>query len=60
MLGSITNTQGIIAIAAAAVAVLALLACALLSVSVRRLRAAQRAVLGERDAQDLVSHAASM
>ena len=60
MLGSITDTQGIIAIAAAAVAVLALLGCLALSMSVRRLRAAQRAVLGEEGAQDLVRHAASL
>jgi hypothetical protein len=60
MLGSITDTQGIIAIAAAAVAVAALLGCVALSVSVRRLRAAQRVLLGERPQQDLVAHAASV
>jgi len=60
IVASITDTQGIIAIAAAAVAVVALLCCVALSVSLRRLRAAQRAVLGEQGAQDLVAHAASM
>jgi len=60
MLASVTNTQGIIAIAAAAAAVLALLGCVVLGVKMRRLRAAQRAVLGEYGAQDLVAHAASM
>jgi len=60
MLASITNTQGIIAIAAAAVAVLALVGCVALSISVRRLSQAQRAVLGEGREQDLVAHAATM
>jgi hypothetical protein len=60
MLASITDTQGIIAIAAAAVALAALFGCVALSVSVRRLRAAQRVLLGERPAQDLVAHAASV
>ena len=54
MLASITNTQGIIAIAAAAVAVAALLGCLGLSVSLRRLRRAQRLVLGEREERDVI------
>jgi len=57
---TITNTQGIIAIAAGAVAVVALLGCIALSISVRRLRGAQRTVLGEHERQDLVAHAAGM
>ncbi len=60
MLGSVTDTQGIIAIAAAAAAVVALLGCVALSMSVRRLRRAQRIVLGERGEQDVVVHAAAM
>jgi Protein of unknown function (DUF4446) len=60
MAASITNTQGIVALAAAAVAVGALLACAALSMAVRRLRRTQRVVLGERGEQDLVAHAAAM
>jgi hypothetical protein len=60
MVGSITDTQGIIAIAAAAVALLALLFCALLSVRLRRLRQAQRLVIGDRGEQDLIAHAATM
>ncbi|HTU79453.1 MAG TPA: DUF4446 family protein [Solirubrobacteraceae bacterium] len=60
MVASITDTQGIVAIAAAAVALVALVACAALSTSVRRLRAAQRLVLGEHGEQDLVAHAAAM
>lgn len=60
MLASVTDTQGIIAIAAAAVAVAALLCCAALAASVRRLRAAQRVLLPGGRTQDLVAHAASM
>jgi hypothetical protein len=60
MVGSITDTQGIIAIAAAAAAVLALLSCALLSVRLRRLRQAQRLVIGEHGEQDVIAHAATM
>jgi Protein of unknown function (DUF4446) len=60
MAASITDTQGIVALAAAAVALAALLGCVALSVSVRRLRRAQRLVLGERQEQDLVAHAAAM
>jgi hypothetical protein len=60
MIASITDTQGIIAIAAAAVAVVALLTCAALAISVRRLRRAQRLVLGDRQEVDLVAHAAAM
>ena len=51
MAAAITDTQGIIAIAAAAVA---------LSVSVRRLRRAQRLVLGEQQERDVIAHAESM
>jgi hypothetical protein len=60
MAAAVTDTQGIIAIAAGAVAIAALLACASLSVSVRRLRRAQRVVLGEQGARDVVAHAAAM
>jgi Protein of unknown function (DUF4446) len=60
MAASVTDTQGIIAIAAAAAAVLALAGCLALSVSLRRVRRAQRAVLGEHDRRDLVGHAAAM
>jgi hypothetical protein len=57
---TITDTRGIIALAAAAVAVLALLGCAALMRSVRRLRRAQLVVLGEQGEQDLVAQAAGM
>ena len=58
MAASITDTQGIIAIAAAAVAVLALLGCLSLALSLRRMRRAQRVVMGEEEERDLVTHAA--
>jgi hypothetical protein len=57
---SITDTQGIIAIAAAAAAILALLGCIVLSVSVRRLRRSQRLVLGDGQERDVVDHAAAL
>ncbi len=60
MLATLTNTQGIIAIAAAVLAVLALIGCIALSVSVRRLRRAQRVVLGEHGERDLIAHAAGL
>jgi len=60
MAATITDTQGILAIAAAALAVVALAACLTLMLTVRRLRSAQRMVLGERGEQDIVAHAAAM
>jgi hypothetical protein len=56
---NITSTAGIVAIAAGAVAVVALLLCIALMVRVRRLRADQRAILGD-GSQDLVAHAAAL
>jgi hypothetical protein len=60
MAAAITDTQGIIAIAAGAVAVVALVCCGLLALSVRRLRRAQRIVMGDHAEQDLILHAATM
>jgi hypothetical protein len=60
MAASVTDTQGIIAIAAAAVALLALAGCGGLALALRRVRLAQRVLLGERQQGDLVEHAASM
>jgi Protein of unknown function (DUF4446) len=60
MIASITDTQGIIAIAAGAVAIVALLACVGLAVGMRRLRRTQRVVLGEQGQRDVVAHAAAM
>jgi hypothetical protein len=59
MSASITDTQGIIALAAAAIALLALLTCVWLAFSMRRLRVAQRVVLGE-GARDIVEHASEL
>jgi hypothetical protein len=56
---NLTSTAGIVAMAAGAAALLALLFCAILGVKLRRLRTAQRAILGGRD-QDLVAHAESL
>jgi hypothetical protein len=56
----LTSTQGIVALGAAGVAVVALLLALVLAVRVRRLRAAQTAVLGGGAAQDLVAHAAAL
>jgi hypothetical protein len=55
----LTTTQGIVALAAAGVAVVALLWAIVLAVKLRRLRAAQRTVMGEGQA-DLVAHAAQI
>jgi hypothetical protein len=56
----LTTTTGIVAVAAAAVAVVALLAVLVLARRLSRLRADQRVVFGERDARDLVAHAAEL
>jgi hypothetical protein len=55
----LTSTEGIVALAAAGTAVLALILGIVLAVKLRRLRAAQRAVMGEED-RDLVAHAARL
>ena len=56
---NLTSTAGIVAMAAAAGALLALLFCAVLGAKLRCLRAAQRMILGDHE-QDLVAHAASL
>jgi uncharacterized protein DUF4446 len=56
---SVTSTAGIVAIAAAAVAVVALAWCLGLTLKLRRIRDDQRVVLGDRR-EDLVAHAASL
>ena len=53
----LTTTQGIVALAAGGVALLALLMATVLAFKLRRVRQAQSAVLGEHDSRDLVSHA---
>jgi len=57
MTDDLTSTVGIVALAAGGVALLALLMCLVLWVRVRRLRLAQKAVLGESGSHDLVTHA---
>jgi hypothetical protein len=56
MTATITDTQGIVAIAGA-VAVIALICCAYLALAVGRLRSAQATVLGEHGDRDLATHA---
>jgi len=56
-MNDLTTTQGIVALAAAGVAVVALLFAIVLAVKLRRLRASQRMVLGEHGERDLVAHA---
>jgi hypothetical protein len=53
----LTTTQGIVALAAAGTAVLALLLAAVLGLKLRRMRQAQSAVLGDHGSRDLVAHA---
>jgi hypothetical protein len=55
----LTSTVGIVALAAAAVAVVSLLIAAAMAFRIGRLRAEQKAVLGDRR-EDLVSHAAAL
>ena len=55
----LTSTAGIVALAAGAVAVVALILSATLALRLRRVRADQKAVLGD-GKTDLVSHAASI
>jgi hypothetical protein len=57
---SLTDTQGIVAIVAGAVALIALIACGMLALKVRRYRRAQTLVLGEQGERDLVAHAADV
>jgi hypothetical protein len=54
----LTSTTGIVALAAAALALGSLVFTVVLAVKLRRLRAAQTAVLGAAGTQDLVAHAA--
>jgi hypothetical protein len=56
---SLSSTVGIVAIAAGAVAVVALGTSVGLAIALRRVRAAQRVVLGD-GRQDLVAHAAAL
>jgi hypothetical protein len=53
----LTTTQGIVALAAAGVGLIALILAAVLAFKLRRMRAAQKAVLGAAGQRDLVVHA---
>ena len=54
------STAGVVALAAAGGALVALLVAAWLTIRLRRVRAAQRAVLGEAGTRDLIQHAQEM
>lgn len=56
----LNSTEGIVAVAGAAVAVIALVLAIVLAVKLRRLRAAQRRVLGDSGELDLIEHAARL
>ena len=56
-MNELTTTQGIVALAAAGVGAVALILALVLAVKLRRLRGAQKAVLGEGGQRDLVVHA---
>jgi hypothetical protein len=56
----LASAQGIAAVGGAGGAALALVACAILGLKVRRLRADQRAVLGEQGDRDLVDYCAEL
>jgi hypothetical protein len=55
----LTTTQGIVALAAGGLALVALVWIVVLTVKLRRLRAGQRTVLGDAE-RDLVAHAAAL
>jgi hypothetical protein len=57
---SLTDTPGVVALAAAALAALALICVVVLALRLRRLRSAQRMVLGEHSERDLVAHAGEL
>jgi hypothetical protein len=54
---ALTTTQGIVALGAAGVGVIALILAIVLAFKLRRLRSAQKAVLGGTEQRDLVVHA---
>lgn len=59
-MAELTSPAGIAALAGSLIAVTALVLAIVLAVRLRRLRAAQRAVLGELGERDLVEHAARL
>jgi hypothetical protein len=56
----LSSTVGVVALVASALALVSVCLCAVLFRQLRRLRADQRAVLGEQEEQDLVAHAAAL
>jgi Protein of unknown function (DUF4446) len=56
----LSSTTGIVALAAGGVAIVTLLFAIVLAVKLRKLRRAQRVVLGDSGAQDLAAHATSL
>lgn len=60
MRAELSSTVGVVALAAAALALIAICLSIVLLRRLRRLRADQKAVLGEQKAQDLVGHAAAL
>jgi hypothetical protein len=56
----LSSTTGVVALAAAVAAVIALIWALVVTVQLRRLRAAQSAVLGEYGQRDLVRHASDL
>jgi hypothetical protein len=56
----LTTTTGIVALAAGGVALLSLLLCLAMWIRLRRIRVAQKAVLGEAGSRDLVAHAETL
>ena len=59
-MNDLTDPAGIAALSAGAVALIALLLALVLAFRVRKLRAAQKAVLGDSGQSDLVAHAAGL
>jgi Protein of unknown function (DUF4446) len=57
---NLSTTTGIVALAAGGVALVALILALVLAMQLRRVRAAQTALLGETGAQDLVTHASNL
>ena len=59
-MNDLTDATGIAALSAGAIALIALIVALVLAFRLRRLRSAQRVVLGEGGATDLVSHASQL
>jgi len=56
-MSDLSSAEGILALAAAVVALIAIALAIVLAVKIRHIRAAQSAVLGDGEARDLVAHA---